>query len=66
MDIGGCVVTDWKQALFILLPFLASEGVEYWLGKTDKVKSGSKIEFVLNVLQLGALALGKLFRKQQE
>lgn len=31
--------------------YIADQALEYWLGKTDKVKYGSKIEILINVLR---------------
>jgi hypothetical protein len=35
---------------------LLKEGLEYWLGKTDKVKAGSTLEVIINLV-LSALSL---------
>lgn len=36
----------WLQ---IVLPYLLDQLLEYWLGKTDKVQAGSKLELILNL-----------------
>jgi hypothetical protein len=38
-------------SLPVLGVLLANEALEYWLGKTDKVKSGSKLEIIVNVVK---------------
>jgi hypothetical protein len=36
---------------------LLKEGLEYWLGKTDKVKAGSVLEVVVSLVLSGLKAL---------
>jgi hypothetical protein len=35
---------------------ILKEGIEYWLGKTDKVKAGSVLEMVVNLVLSGLKA----------
>lgn len=44
------VITSWQQAL-VLFVALAMGVLEYWLGKTDKLKSGSTLELIFNVVK---------------
>ncbi len=45
-----CQSPDRLLALMIALKVLDGS-IEYWLGKTDKVKAGSVLELVLNGLR---------------
>lgn len=53
-----CQPTDLKHAAILIAVML----VESWMGKTDKIKSGSILELVLN----SVLSLGKSLIKKGE
>lgn len=47
-----CNIPQWQHLLIILIAQLIFMSIEYWMGKTDKTKSGSLLELILNVVKL--------------
>lgn len=44
-----CETLNNRDIIFIIVTVLAA-GLEYWLGKTDKTKSGSMLELIYNLI----------------
>jgi hypothetical protein len=47
-----CNLPAWQHFIIILGGQVIYSGLEFWLGKTEKTKSGSVIELIFNVVKL--------------
>lgn len=52
-----CEVTDWQTMIVAVWAI-----IEYWLGRTSSVKSGSTLEIIID----GLSGLAGLFKKKQQ
>jgi hypothetical protein len=47
-----CNIEEYKYLIVVFVSQLSFMLIEYWLGKTDRTKSGSILELIINVMKL--------------